>query len=113
MKKIIRNLRKCGGGGGILLSLIVSLLVSGCDPGNETDDKITLAPVPLSANVVTTSVTVSTGEKYHRQDSYYNGKLCRTIQHSTLYDKNHQEAINLGFTACKVCKPDETIEVDK
>lgn len=92
--------------------LLACLLVAGCETETK-DDKITLSAVPLTGNVVTTSETVGTGEKYHRPDNYYNGKLCRTIQHSTLYQKNHQEARDSGFEACKVCKPDESITVKK
>ena len=87
-------------------------LFFGCTSPTDSS-KITLEKVPLNADVYTTSAEVGTGERYHRTTYYYNGKLCRTIQHSTHYSKNHQTAIDQGFTECQVCKPNSTIEVDK
>ena len=81
------------------------------DAGNSGE--ITLEAVPLSAPVATTPAAAGSGEKYHRPERYYNGKLCRTIQNSTLHEQKRQTAIDLGFEARKVCKPDSRIAVSK
>ena len=94
----------------LIALLSLGILFISCD---NLLGETTLDAVPLSADVVTTSQNVGSGEKYHRPDSYYKGKRCRTIQHSTLYYKNHQTAKDQGFTACSVCKPHERITVDK
>jgi hypothetical protein len=96
----------------LLLVIFPFIFFSTCDL-NSFFDTVTLDPVPLTADVVTTSQEVGSGKKYHRPENYYNGKLCRTIQHSTLYHKNHQTAISEGFGECSICKPNSRITVEK
>ena len=59
----------------------------------------TKAPEPSEASEVFVYVTPH-GEKYHR-------KNCRYIQNSTPSKISVSDAIDEGYTACKVCKPNK------
>jgi hypothetical protein len=117
----MKKLGRCSSaGGGAVLALVLAglacLVVAGCQPEHESPEyiTITLAPVPDTAIVVTTSE--SAGSIYHRMPGYHNGNQCWQIKESiSFYYTTHLDAKtpegNPKFIPCAYCKPDETLEI--
>jgi hypothetical protein len=93
-------------GAGILLSLVVCLAVTGCNPESEDNSVlITLSAVPDTAIVVAASETA--GSSYHRMPDYYNGITCGQMQGAaSFYYMTRAEARNnKKLTECPFCRP--------
>lgn len=70
--------------------LVISVLLFSAD----------VQPVEVLAKELPTLVWITeTGAKYHKRD-------CRTLKNSTTVKSiTIEEAVKLGYEACKVCKP--------